>query len=55
MTREIIKIDIGQIVEIGEYHLMVEYNINRFTETDQGMIRTIEVISEEEILEGISD
>ena len=53
MVREIIKIDIGQIVEIEEYHSLVEYNMDRITKTDQGMIRTIKVISEEEILEGI--
>ena len=53
VIREIIKIDIGQIVEIGGYHSVVEYNMDRITETDQGIIRTIERISEEEILEGI--
>ena len=50
---EIIKIDIGQIVEIGEYHSVVEYDMDRITETNQGIIRTIRVILEEEILEGI--
>ena len=34
---------------------MVEYSMERITETDQGIIRIIEVISEEEISEGISD
>ena len=29
MVVGIIKIDIGQIAEIGEYHLVVEYNIDR--------------------------
>ena len=53
MIREIIKIDIGQIVEIGEYHSLVEYNMDRITETDQGIIRTIEEILEEEILKEI--
>ena len=53
MIREIIKIDIGQIVEIGEYHSVVGYNMERITDTDQGIIRTIEVIIEEEILEEI--
>ena len=38
---------IGQIVEIREYHLVVEYNMDRMTETDQGVIRTIKVISEQ--------
>ena len=55
MIREVIKIDIGQIVEIGEYHSVVEYNMDRITETDQGIIRTIEVILEEDILEIISN
>ena len=53
MIREIIKIDIGQIVEIEEYCSVVEYNMDRITETGQGIIRTIKVILEEEILEGI--
>ena len=33
---------------IGEYH-----SVDRITETDQDIVRTIEVISEEEILEGM--
>ena len=45
--------NIGQIVKIVEYHLVVEYNMDRMTETDQGIIKIIEVISEEEILGGI--
>ena len=49
MVREIIKIDIGQIVDVGEYHSVAEYNIARIIETDQGIIKTIEVILEEEI------
>ena len=53
MIREIIKIDIGIIVEIVEYLSVVGYNNDRITQTDQGTIRTIEVIIEEEILEGI--
>ena len=44
MIREIINTDIGQIVEIGEYHSVVEYNMYRITETDQGIIKTVEVI-----------
>ena len=55
MFREIIKIDISQIVEIGEYHSVGGYNLDRMTETDQCIIRTIEVILEEEISEGIFD
>ena len=55
MAREIIKIDTGQIVDIGEYHSVEEYNMHRIVETDQGIIRTIKVILEEEIAEGISE
>ena len=54
MVREIIKIDIGQIVETGEYHSVVEYKMDRIIVTDQGIIRTIEVILEEETLDKIS-
>ena len=54
MVKEIIKIDIDQMVEIGEeFHLVVEYNTDKITEIDQGMIRTIEMSLEEKILEGI--
>ena len=49
MITEIIKTDIGEIVEIGKYCLVVGYSMDRITETDQGIIRTIEVILEEEI------
>ena len=55
MIKEMIKIDIGQIVEIGEYHSVVEYNMDRIIKTDQGIIRTIDVTLEEEILEDICD
>ena len=37
---EIIKIGIDQIVEIGEFHLVVEYNMGKTIETEQGMTRT---------------
>ena len=40
-------------MEIGEHCSVLEYNMDRITETDQGIIRTIEVIFEKEILEGI--
>ena len=43
MIREIIKIDIGQIVKIAEYHSLVEYSIDRITDRDQGIIRTIDI------------
>ena len=53
MVRGIIKIDIGQIVETEEYHMVVEYSKDRITETDQGTIRIIEVILEEGICDQI--
>ena len=34
MVREIVKIDIGQIVEIGEYYSVVECNMDRIIDTD---------------------
>ena len=40
-------------MEIGEYHSVVEYNMDWIIMTDQGIIGTIEMILEEEILEGI--
>ena len=55
MVRKIIKIDIDQIVEIGEYDLVAEYNMDRTVEKDQGIIRIIEVTLEGEILEGMSN
>ena len=39
MVGKIIKIDIGQIMEIGEYGSVVEYNMDRIIGTDQGTIR----------------
>ena len=53
MIREISKINIGQIVEIREYHSVVEYNMDRNIMTDQGVIRTIKLMLEEEIIETI--
>ena len=50
MIKEMIKIDIGQIVEIGEYCSVVEYNMDRIIETDQGIIRIIGGTLKEEIL-----
>ena len=34
------QIDTGQIVEIGEYCSVAEYNMTRIVETNQGIIRT---------------
>ena len=50
MVREIIKIGIHQIVEIGEYHSVEEYNIGTIIEIALGKIRVIEMILGEEIL-----
>ena len=55
MVRGIIKIDTGQIMEVGEYCSVAEYNMDRITETGPGIIRIIEVILEEQISEGICD
>ena len=41
MIKEIIKIDIDQIVEIGEFHFVVEYNMDKTAEIDQGTFRII--------------
>ena len=49
MIREIIKIDIGEIVEIGEYCSVVEYNMERIIMTDQGTFRTTDMTLGEEI------
>ena len=49
MVREITKRDTVQTVEIGEYCSVVENNRERIIGTDQGTIRTIEMILEEEI------
>ena len=52
MVKEIIKIDIGQVVETWEYCLVVEYSMDRIIEIGPGAVRTAEMISGEEILEG---
>ena len=50
---EIIKIDIDQMVEIGEFHLVVEYNVDKTIKIGQGIIRTIGLPLGEEISEEI--
>ena len=52
MTREVIKIDMDQIVEIEGLNSVVEYNMDRIMEADQGMDKIIEMTMEEVILEG---
>ena len=53
MIKEIIKIGIDQIADIGEYCSVVEYNMDKIIELDIGIIKTIEMISGEELLKGI--
>ena len=45
--------DIEQRVEIEEYHLVVEYSMDRITEIALGIIRTKRMILRKEILERI--
>ena len=47
MIREITKIDIGQIMEIGEHHMEVEVSMDKITEEDHIMLIIIEMIIEE--------
>ena len=51
MIKANIKIDIDQIVEIGECHLQVELSMDRIIEEGHNMLTIIEVTLEEEILE----
>ena len=51
MIREIINIGTDQIVEIDEFHLVVEYIVVKIIETDQDMNRIIGMTLGEEILE----
>ena len=53
MVKEIIKIDKDQVMEIREYHSVVEYNMDKISEIDLGIIRTIEMVSGKDILEEI--
>ena len=50
MIKEIIRIGIDQIVEIGEFNLVVEFNMDRIIEVDQGIDKAIGMTLEEEIL-----
>ena len=51
MTREIIKIGIDQTAEIEKFCLVVEYSVDKITETGKGMNRSIGMTFGEEILE----
>ena len=48
-----VRIDIDQMVEIGESNLMVEFSMEKITEVDQGMEKAIGKTLGEEILEAI--
>ena len=50
MIKEMIKIGIDQAVEIGEYHSVEKYNMDRIIKISLGIIRIIEIILGEEIL-----
>ena len=50
---EIIKIDIDQTVEIEEFHLVIEYNVDKTIKIGQGMIRTIGMTLGKEISDQI--
>ena len=51
MIEKIIRISIAEIVEIGEFNLVVEINMDRIIEVDQGMDKVIGIVLGEEILE----
>ena len=53
MIKEIVKVDIDQIVEIGEYHSVIEYNMGKIIEIVLGIIRTIKNDFRRGSLEGI--
>ena len=53
IIREIIRVGLDQIVEIGEFHLVVGYSVDKIIETGQGMNRIIGMTLGEEILEEI--
>ena len=50
MNRESIGIGLDQLVEIGEFHLVVGYSVGKIIETDQDMNRIIGMTLGEEIL-----
>ena len=53
MTKETNKIGLDQTVEIGEFHLVVGYNVDQIREIDQDMSKTLDMTLEEEISEGM--
>ena len=46
MNKETIRIGLDQTVDIGEFHLVVGYNVDEITEIDQDMSKTIETTLE---------
>ena len=53
MIKEIIRIGKDQVGEIGEFHLVVEFSMDKITEVYQGMNKAIGVTLEEETLEAM--
>ena len=53
MIKETIRIGTGQIAEIEDYNLVVEFNTDRIIEVDQGMTRIIGMTIGGEILKGM--
>ena len=51
MIRDIFRIGIDQVVEIGEFHLLVEFSVDKIIEIDQGMNKAIGMMLEWEVLE----
>ena len=49
IIKGIIKIDIDQTVEIEEFHLVVEYSVNKIIEMDENMNRIIGMTIGEEV------
>ena len=50
-NQKIIRIGKDQVVEIGEFHLVVEFGVDNIIEVDQGINRAIGMTLEEETLE----
>ena len=51
MIRDIIKIGIDQVVEKEEFHLVVEFSMDKNTKVDQCMNKAIGMTLEEKTLE----
>ena len=55
MTKETIRTGMGQTAEIEEFHLVVEYSVDKHIEIDQGMNRIIEMTLGKEALEVVRE